>query len=268
MSFLFRVFVILLFVTPRVSLASFTTRTYTFSTTSSATDSVGEPVSAQAIFHITADSMVVTLVNEQKDITSVGQNISSLYFTVNDCGSIFSLGGSTGNLVSVGSGGKIDSSSESNSLDHWQSGQSGGQLYLNDLAGGGSPDQTIIGPQNGEGDYSTVNHSIYDNAPHNPFVQNEATFTYKFPPGELSENTKISKVTIGFGTQAGCNQSTYLSSARIPAPGSLPLFLIGLIPLLGNSLRKRRTYSGSASEKSRNILSASSGSSLQMACPT
>ncbi len=265
MSLLFRVFVILLFATPRISLASFTTRTYTFSTTSSATDSVGESVSAHATFRITADSVVVTLVNEQKDVVSVGQNISSLYFTVNNCGSIFSLGGSSGNLVSIGSGGKIDSSSESNSLDHWHSGQSSGQFYLNDLAGGGSPDQTIIGPQNGEGDYSTVNHSIYDNAPHNPFVQNEATFTYKFPPGELTDSTKISKVTIGFGTQAGCNQTTYLSSSRIPTPGSLPLFLIGLIALLGRALRKRKSYSGSNSEKSRNILSASSGSSLQMA---
>ncbi len=238
-------------VLPNIAHASFSSdgQTYTYSTASGANDSVGESVSAQASFSISGDSMVVTLVNLQSGITSVGQNISSVFFDINNCGSVLSLSSqnysSQGNEITVGSGGTITGTQSNASLDHWQISSSGNQISLNDLSGNGSPDQTVIGPANSQGDYSSVNKSIYDNAPHNPFVQNEAQFTVKFPPGQLGDNVSISNVRIGFGTAPGDNQNCYISPGRLPEPGTLPLLVIGAAAI--GMIRKGRSLYGCAS---------------------
>lgn len=236
-------------VLPNISHASFTgsSQQYVFSTVAGSTDAAGESVSAQASFDISSDSMVVTLVNLQTGIDSVGQNISSVFFSLSNCGSVLSLSpqdlSSSGKEVTVGNGGYVTSSQDNASLTHWQLSSSGDQVSLNDLSGGGSPDQTVIGPSDSSNDYSSVNRSIYDNAPHNPFVQNEAKFTVKFPPGLLGDNVKISDVKIGFGTQSGDNKNCYARVA-LPEPGTLPLLVIGAAAFgLFRRSRQRKTFS-------------------------
>lgn len=241
-------------VLPNISHASFTgsSQQYVFSTVAGSTDAAGESVSAQASFDISSDSMVVTLVNLQTGIDSVGQNISSVFFSLNNCGSVLSLSQQnltgSGTDITIGTGGVVTNTRQNASLDsnsggHWQLSSSGDQVSLNDLSGGGSPDQTVIGPSDSSNDYSSVNRSIYDNAPHNPFVQNEAKFTVKFPPGLLGDNVKISDVKIGFGTQSGDNKNCYARVA-LPEPGTLPLLVIGAAAFgLFRRSRQRKTFS-------------------------
>lgn len=234
-------------VLPNIAHASFSSNSqdYVFSTISGADISPTEPVSAEASFRVSADSMVVTLVNLQSGITSVGQNISSIIFSINNCASILSLSqqnlSSSGNEIKVGNGGTITGTQYSATLDHWQLSSSGNQISLDDLSGNGSPDQTVIGPTNSQGDYSSVNRSIYDNTPHNPFAQQEAKFTVKFPPGVLSDNVTISNVQIGFGTSSGC----YKPARAVPEPGTLPLLSIGAAAF-GIFMRRRRAFPGDA----------------------
>ncbi len=195
--------------------------TFSFVTPSNSL-AAGSAVDAQAKFQVSAGLMYVTLVNVESGITSVGQNISSIFFTVNSGASVLSLSpsdlaASSGTEVSIDSSGTV-TGSQTVSSTHWKAGSSSGQSYLNDLSGG-QPVDTIIGPPS----YATVNSSIAGNAPHNPFVQQQAVFTIR-NPGLLATST-ISSVSIGFGTAAG-------NAVRaIPEPGGLALLGIGLIAL-------------------------------------
>ncbi len=222
---------------------------YSFSTLTGATDPAGEFLSATADFQVSADSMVITLTNLQSNITSVGQNISWLWFTVNNGQAILDLSGASvtlsGSLISISNTGtnknpvittspagtlkNVQLGTTGNSTENWSAGQGSTQFYFNDLNGGGQPDQTIIGPPS----YSTVNASIYNTSfSHNPFIQNQAVFTITTSPGVLADAT-ISNVQIGFGTTLG----SY--SGKVPEPGSLALFGIGALGLAG-AFRRRQ----------------------------
>ena len=227
---------------------------YSFSTLTGATDPANESLNATADFQVSADSMVITLTNLQSNITSVGQNISWLWFTVNNGKAILDLSGATtdisgtgnpgsGNLVTISQGGVVTSTSALtgyqlrpqgvSSQNHWSAGQGATQFYLSDLNGGGAPDQTIIGPANSNGNYSTTSstlkNSIYGNTSHNPFIQNQATFTINTPPGLLAGAT-ISNVQIGFGTKS------------VPEPGSIALLAIGALALMWRRKSEGRNF--------------------------
>ncbi len=198
---------------------------YSFATAANSVDSAGEPVRARVKFSISDDSMVVTVINLQSGIVSVGQDISSLFFTVDSGGAVLSLGSkdlatSTGTQVNISSGGAVTSTKTVSPIAHWTAGSSGGQSYLNDLSGGGSPIDTIIGPPSSNGSYTTVNSSIAGNGPHNPFIQQQAVFTFNNPG--LLQTAKVTNVLVGFGTTAGN------TIRMIPEPGSLLLFALGL----------------------------------------
>ena len=226
---------------------------YTYMTYGNATAG-GQPVSAGVTFDISAGSMVVTLTNYEPSIVSVSQDISSLTFNllngehsyqINLANSSTTISGTLvdihsqtktttdGSLVNVAVG------TSANSLTHWTANDGNqGSTILSDLSGGGQPEQTIIGPAGSDGNYSSVNNSIYGkygNGPHNPFIQNTATF--RIASAGLLSTTSVSNVNVGFGTSS-CD--TPLPTYRkIPEPGSIALLGIGAIAL-GRTLRRRR----------------------------
>lgn len=186
--------------------------------------SAGNPVDTKATFNVTAGSMVVTLINLQSNILNVGQNISALFFTVDNGGSILSLAptdlsGSSGTEVTIGTGGAVSGVQAVSPITQWTAGSSAGQSYLNDLAGGNTI-HTVIGPATG-GSYATVDTSIAGNVTNNPFIQNQATFT--ITNAGLLSTTNLSGVSMGFGTTPGN------VLGMVPEPGSLLLVAIGMV---------------------------------------
>jgi hypothetical protein len=231
---------------------------YTFETVAGATDPAGDPVSAEVILNISANSMVVTLTNLEPNIKNVGQAISSLFFSLNQSSSnSIDLANNTsttisGSLVTIGSSGTQSAGTLNNAAvkskptdtTHWTTDSAGpygnvgkNQLFLNDLNGNSpnhnGPDQTILGPPDASGNYTTLSGSIYNNTPHNPFIENTASFT--IASAGLLSTTTVSSVQVGFGT----NACAPLVRTHIPEPGTLVLFGAG-VALMGGVFRRRR----------------------------
>ena len=232
---------------------------YTFVTPTGATDPNGEPVSAEVKLNISAGSMVVTLTNLEPSIKDVGQAISSLFFSLNQSssnsidlsknttttisGALVKIGEPTG-TQSAGSLNDAAVGSTPTDTTHWTVDATGpygqvgkNQMFLNDLNGNSpnhnGPDQTILGPPDASGGYSTLSGSIYGNAPHNPFIENTATFT--IASAGLLSTTTVNNVQVGFGT----NACTPLVRTKIPEPGTLAIFAAG-VALMGGVFRRRR----------------------------
>ena len=105
-----------------------------------------------------------------------------------------------------------------------------GALAMSTPVTGGPPAQTLIGP----GPFTNANGSLLGS--HNPFLNQTATFTLSNEA--LREDSAITGVRFGFGTQAG----SYLpgdpaTPAAAPEPATLLLSGAGL---LGLAWRLRR----------------------------
>jgi PEP-CTERM motif len=82
-----------------------------------------------------------------------------------------------------------------------------------------TPSEGILGPVSGDGKYDNANASITGNAPHNPFVNGSATYTFTVPTG-----VTVSDVFFQFGTTRGANVSA-------PEPASILFLGLGLVGL-------------------------------------
>ena len=171
--------------------------TIDFTTPSGSSDSDG-PVSAEAIVTAIAGGVTVTLNDFLQNPKSAGQLVSGLEFNITDTTGGASVGGSSGILATIGSGGSYTPGTAT-SLSHWAASLSGSTVTLTTLSGG-QPNQMIIGPDSaggfaGLGLYNNANASIHN---FNPSVLGTATFTLSIP-GVTALST-ISGVNIEFGT--------------------------------------------------------------------
>jgi hypothetical protein len=154
-----------------------------------------------------------TLSSGQKSgtlLTSSGQEI-----TVNGGGS-FALGGS----VSTGWG-------LNNNV--------AGGLQL-DALGFVGPSHLIIGPPGGP-TYANANGSIAGNGPHNPFLNQTASFTLSIPG--LTADSRVTSATFSFGTTAGINVPGVPPGNSVPDGGTTAL-LLGAV-LSGFGLMRKRS---------------------------
>jgi hypothetical protein len=108
---------------------------------------------------------------------------------------------------------------------------------LNVLAAGGAgPAHLIIGPPGPGNTYSNANGSIAGNGPHNPFLNQSASFTIS--GSNISADTVITGAVFSFGTTGNV---TITGMPGVPEPSSLVMGAIGL-GLVGTVgfYRKRR----------------------------
>jgi hypothetical protein len=117
---------------------------------------------------------------------------------------------------------------------------SGTSGYLDVLAPhGAGPAHLVIGPPGGGGTYSNAKGSIAGNGPHNPFLDQSATF--KITGLGITPNSTITAATFSFGTTEGGNLLPGFGA--VPEPASLvssaiAASLLGMIVLC----RKRRRH--------------------------
>jgi hypothetical protein len=205
----------------------------TFVTPAGATTS-GGPVSAQAVLTVNNGTLTVVLTNLQANPTDVAQLISDFSFTTSTAlnGSLTS---SSGNEIFVNAGGTTTPGGTNVSTGWALDSPQNGTFHTTALGAAG-PAHLIIGPPGAGGVYTNANGSIAGNGPHNPFLNQSATFT--FSVAGLNSVSQITSFTFSFGTVAGVN----VPGTSVPEPSSMFLLGSGLLGVAGTLRRYRRKH--------------------------
>jgi hypothetical protein len=182
---------------------------------------------------VSAGQIQIVLKNLQANPTDVAQLISDFHFTIGRVGSL------TGSTLSSSSGQELTVNGNNTfSLGGtvstgWSYAVSAGVGTLNVLGTPIGPAHLIIGPPGGA-TYSNANGSIAGNGPHNPFLNQSATFTIS--ASTVTADTTITSVTFSFGTTSGVEIPGITSST--PEPTTLATLATGL-PVGLLALRRR-----------------------------
>jgi hypothetical protein len=228
--------------TVNVSVPAAHAATATFVTPTGATTG-GGPVDASAAFITSAGSLSVTLTNLQPNITDVSQALSDLSFVFSNGSVPVPQFSSSGQLITVNSGGTFTTGSTVPTgwaLIPLNAG--GTSLEFDALGTPTSPARLIIGPPGGP-TYSNANGSIAGNGPHNPFLNQLALFTIGNPG--ITADTTITAATFSFGTTEGAALVPGVPpTSPIPIPGALPLFATGLAGLALLGWRRKKAAAG------------------------
>jgi hypothetical protein len=211
-----------------IAAASSRADTITFATPSGSSTS-GGAVDASATF-VTGDGTIgITLTDLQANPTDVAQLISDLDFTLSNGATSGTLASSSGQQITVQSGGTYTLGNTGSTGWGLNDNVNGG-LQL-DALGYVGPKSLIIGPPGSGGVYSNANGSIAGNAGHNPFLNQSATFLLAVTG--VTVNTAIDSAVFSFGTTSGINVDGDPNTPVVPEPPSLLLLGTGLLVLAG-----------------------------------
>lgn len=210
---------------------------FTFMTPGGSQDAASEKVSASVTFTTGTNTLSISLSNllTAAEVKSVGQNLSDIFFDLNNVKTGGSVGSSNSTFVSVGTGGVVTSdvsgASGPNFMGWGLTNNGSGEWHLNGLGGSETPENTIIGGTAGSFTaYSNANASIKNNGPHNPFAQGTATWVLNI--SGINSDTRVTGAVFSFGTTAGDN----VPGTPTPEPASMAVLGIGALALI----RKRR----------------------------
>ncbi|MFI5379447.1 MAG: hypothetical protein ACHRHE_09130 [Tepidisphaerales bacterium] len=216
-------------------------------TTPAGASTGGGPVSAEADLTMSADTITLTLKNLTVNPGNIAQNLSAFTFTLNSSFGSNSLTSSSGVERTVNSNGTFTQGG-SVATGWVESNPSGNTLELDVLTGTGhaGPAHTLIGapdptaPSNGL-KYTSANGSIAGNGPHNPFLDETATFTLHAVG--VTAATSVTSAIFQFGTTDGsCQVSVTYSNpldSGVPLPAAAWSGLVLLGVLAGLRWRRR-----------------------------
>jgi len=214
--------------------------TFTFVTAPGATEPQGgNPVAASTTIVTGNGTVSIVLTNLLADPNTVAQNLSDIFFTLsggNTAGT--TINSSSGQEVTVNSDGSFSLGATVApcwNLDLSGASASGGTIHICDIGPGCTgpftPAHTIIGaPNSGTATYAAAGGSIAGNGPHNPFLNQTATWTLNV--AGVNADTRVTSAIFSFGTTAGDNVPGCTAGAgcgsTVPEPASLTLFGTGL----------------------------------------
>jgi hypothetical protein len=231
-----------------VSTASADTGTFT---TPAGASTGGQPVDAQVVFTTSDNTVSFVVTDLEANSRSVVQNVSALSFTVDPAittpGVIAS---SSANVITIAGDGTYTVGASVPT--GWKLSNSGATYEVDDLNGGAGPAHTLVGPPDLSNVYSNGNGSLDGNGPHNPFLNQTASFTITITG--VNSVTDINNVVFQFGTTDGDNKVTgTLTStgsatpgtggtpvAAIPEPSTWAMLLGGVALLMFWRMRTRR----------------------------
>ena len=196
--------------------------------------------------------LTVTVQNLVADQVDVGQAVSGVKFTLAGLTTTSPTESGTGDLITVAGNNTFTDPATQVDLSHWTASTSlsaspaAGNITLTTI-GGGHPVQTILGVPDGSG-YNSANGSIAGNGPHNPFVDQTATFTFSGLTGVNTSAdiaTLLSGVQIGFGTAGTDYVNTTTIITATPEPSTF--WLLGLA-MVGVAWAGRRRFHSAESK--------------------
>jgi hypothetical protein len=189
-----------------------------------------------------AGGISITLKDFQANPKDVAQLVSDLQFAVGNGGTLngsSQTGASSQELTVNGNGTfSIGANLTTVAAVGWvytTSSSSAGKLDVLQGPGHAGPAHLIIGPPGGP-TYAGANGSIAGNGPHNPFLNQSATFTVTAP--NVTTSTTITGVVFSFGTTE--DASLIPGTPAVPEPSSLVLGLVGLGTVGSIGLYRRR----------------------------
>ena len=215
----------------------------TFTTPSGGATSDGS-VKATAVFAVSPGVLTITLNDLLSNPTSVGQLSSSLAFSLS---SSLSASASMASSAQERTVNPDHSYTEGGTVSTgWalQAFGSSGLILCVICPNNGTPAPTTNPPPShliiGAGPYTNANGSITGNPPHNPFLDETATFTIH--DSSITSTMVVSNVVFGFGTQFGSTVNGELSASSSAVPETRTMLMIGTgLIFLGSLKRLRRT---------------------------